>query len=175
MQNLEQIQIPKNEVKAKNYFKIVKDKIINGEISALEVMVFFKKNHKIFESLKEDKEIKSIFEKEFENNKEGKSVKILGNRLTETSRSHYDYSDCNDPNLEELYNIQNRVEELIKEREKELKNLHPDNNKSNKFGINKYEIISNKSYELIEKEEETEVFSVNPPTKYSKTSTTFYV
>lgn len=164
------------EVKAKDLTNNIKNSMLNGNIDIIDAFMFLKKNAKIFETLYEDKKIKELLQTEFDNNKEKKSVKRYGQRITQSDRANYDYSECGDPELEELYKIQKQVKELIKNRENQLKQLHQDNSsKEISFGIKKPEIVTNVEYNLEIKEVPTDVITVNPPIKYGKTSLSFFV
>lgn len=120
---------------------MIKYNIKEGHTDTIEMMLSLKKLEKISEEVKEDKEIKEIF---LENTKKvldgGKSVDMYGAKITVRAvHTYYDFSECGDSVLDAMYKIKKDLDEMIKQRETEIKAMFPSN--PSKLGIPKRTII----------------------------------
>ncbi len=124
----------------------IKYEVKEGNINPLEMMITIKRLAKIVElttdSQKGDKEVREIFLKATQMALDGgKSVDMFGANLrVQATGVHYDFNECNDSVLNELYKIQTEVKEAIDKREAEIKILLPaEDNKT--LGIRSKKII----------------------------------
>ena len=115
----------------------IKQQILSGAVDPIETYVSLKRMDKVMEatisSQKGDKELKELFKEKVRLSLDGnKSVDMFGANLSlRPTGTTYDFKDCGDQYLNELYKIQEQVKELIKTREEEIKQmLPPDDNKS---------------------------------------------
>lgn len=165
------LSLPKAKEMSSSLIKEVKE----GNMSALKASIVLKKFEKAREHFEKNPEIKSQLEDEIRKYQEGKTSKVFGASVTEQARGYYDFSTCNDPYWEELSAIQEKVSNLLKDREEYLKSLHPDNKKENlkagkiDFKVQTEKAVIDKTYKFIEEPVETEVFEINTPRKGYKT------
>jgi hypothetical protein len=137
------------QVDDKHLIDSIKYQILEGNCNPIEVYLGLKRLSKVVEGTidgsKGDKELKEIFKnkvREYLGNE--KSVTMFGANLSiRPTGTSYDFSECNDEYLNELYRIQSEVKELITVRENEIKAmLPPDDNK--KLGIRTKTIVNDK-------------------------------
>ena len=152
----------------------IKREIVEGNVNPLEVLIALKRMQKVIEltvdSSKGDKEVKEILRKAVETSLDGgKSLDYMGANLRiQDTGVHYDYSECNDIYLNELYRIQELVKENIKKREEEIKALlPPEDNK--KLGIRSRVIVQEylPHFEFVEHGEDNTIF---PPIRKAGSS-----
>lgn len=88
-----------------------------------------------------DKEMKEVFRSAVEKALDGgKSVDMFGANLAiRPTGTSYDFTECGDEYLNELYRIQNEIKIAVKQREDEIKAMLPPD--SNKIGIQTRAII----------------------------------
>lgn len=123
----------------------IKTAVKEGTINPIQCLLAIKRMAKIVElttdSQKGDKEVREVFKTAVQNALDGgKSVKMFGATLSMMATgTTYDYSECGDSALNELYVIQAKVKELIKEKEDMIKAVLPPD--TNKLGIQTKKII----------------------------------
>lgn len=107
------------------------DKLKEGYINPIQFHLAMKRMEKLVEVVSKNNDAKDIIVSEVRKNLSGnaKSIKMYGATLSVAATyTWYDFSNCNDIYLNELYDIQEKVKQLIKDREEELKLLIPNNN-----------------------------------------------
>lgn len=172
---LEQIN---NLPKGKEVAKVLQQQILEGELNPLEVSIFLKKVAKIEKELTEGengKKVKEAIVDEILKYQVKSTSKAYGAEIREQNRSFYDFSVCNDELWNDLTEIEKKVAALKKEREEELKALHPDNQKTKGFGIQKTSLNTEYTVDLIIEKIPVEVYDVEPPLKGVKTIHAYYV
>lgn len=110
-----------------------------GEVDALAAMTFVKRCAKIAELVLDDEVFKKLAIDEAYKHLPGntKSFTIYSAYICKGATStKYDFSECNDPVLEQLYKIQEYLKGEIKKREEELKLLIPREGSLSEFAIN---------------------------------------
>lgn len=124
----------------KDVAKNIKEVLLSGDVNPLEVYVGLRRMDNVVAltigSEKGDKDIKEMMKEKVRVALDGgKSVDMFGANLSlRATGTYYDYKECGDKYLLELYRIQEEVKGLIKQREDEIKTaLPPDDNK--KLGI----------------------------------------
>jgi hypothetical protein len=107
------------------------DKLREGYINPIQFHLAMKRMEKLVEVVSKNDDAKDIIISEVRKNLSGnvKTVKMFGASLSVAATyTYYDFRECNDIYLNELYDIQEKVKQLIKDREDELKLLIPNNN-----------------------------------------------
>lgn len=143
-----------------NVAKEISELIRNGHADAIQIFIALKRVGKINElcldSQKGDKELRdTILNKVKMALDGGKSLDIYGANLRiQATGINYDFSECNDSVLNEMYKIQEQLKGWIKQREEFIKvTLPPD---TNKLGIQSKKIIQEGVPSLIWSEDEFE-------------------
>lgn len=104
----------------------IKDAIINGDVNPLDVLVQLKMIEKTLEVLK-DKEVESEIMREASKFHKDELLEYRGCKLeVKEVGVSYDYSTCNDSDIETLYEEKKRIDEKIKQRESFLKTINGD-------------------------------------------------
>ena len=153
----------------------LKDTLKSGDIDILQAYVSLKKMNKVLEMTidgsKGDKEMKALFLKEVERSIDGnKSISIHGATLrTQATGTSYDFSECGDTVLNELYKIKAQIDESIKTREAEIKAILPaEDNKV--LGIRSKKIIQEGGIPMLSYSDDEFEETIFPPIKRSGTS-----
>lgn len=151
---------------SKQYIRDIKSSVINGEVNALQAFTVLKRMAKISEELTKDKDIKQLALDEFDKHP-GKSLEAWSAKIIRAATyTYFDFSECNHPQLNELYDIQKRVEADIKNLEEELKLLIPKETTQIGLGIvsDSKDIVIKQmpSYGYVEHEDQV---TVNAPKK----------
>lgn len=170
IQKFMNISLVAHDEVAKEFIALVKE----GHIDPIQAYVALKRVGKINElcldSQKGDAEFREIVHTTVQNALDGgKSVDIYGANLRiQDTGIIYDYSECGDKVLNELYEIQETVKDLIKKREAHIKILLPPND-TKTLGIRSEDLIDSKfpKFELEEAITESKIF---PPIRKSGSS-----
>lgn len=124
----------------------ITEAVVEGHVDPVQMYIALKRMEKVLkltiDSQDGNKELKEIFKNAVRKSLDGgKSLEMFGANLRmQATGTWYDFSNCNDSVLNELYKIQEQVKELVKTRENEIKALlPPDDNK--KLGIRTRTII----------------------------------
>ncbi len=123
----------------------IKTALLSGEVEPLEVYIGLRRMNKVIEltisSDGGDKEIKELFKEKVRMALNGdKSVDLYGANLSlRATGTRYDFTDCKDTYLAELYKIQKEVAGKIKEREDYIKLVLPADSKT--LGIRSHKLI----------------------------------
>ena len=115
MENSKEAYLPVKEVlvlpPAKDLVESVQKQMLEGEVDALKVQIFFKKMAKLAELVYKGEEGEKIKEKLLEQVKlyqKGQTSEVFGSKIIEQNRKYIDYSGCNDPIWEKLKEIELR-------------------------------------------------------------------
>jgi hypothetical protein len=114
--------------KVDDFIEAAKTSIKQGTSDPLAVYTVLKRMSKISEEIFKDNEIKDIVLNEADKYLSGskKSFDLYSATICKMpTYTYYDFSGCNDPELETLYKIQKEVALRIKLKEDELKELIP--------------------------------------------------
>lgn len=104
----------------------IKQRVFDGEVSAVDTGIILKKLEKICKDIKEDKVFNDFVKDETIKAFDGKALIKFGFKISErNNRTAYDFTVCNDPLYNKLAEIQAEIKEAIKAREEQLKALIP--------------------------------------------------
>lgn len=153
----------------------IKSQILQGNINALEGWVIVKRMAKIGETVLEDSELKELAIKEFNKytpEKGKKSVTVFSANISHCAvHTAYDFKECGHEVLNELYNIQAQVKEVIAQIEEELKLIIPSETKQAQvFGVESHNVdkLFPKFPKLVWENNSGIVYSCEPPRKIQK-------
>lgn len=170
------IDLRQNDKLTKDIINDISEKIINGEINACYAGVVLKRMAKVVEEVYKLPAVKNKIVDETKRYIEGtpKGEKIFGaNILYCATSTNYDFKECGHIVLDELYKIQEKVEEEIKLIEAELKLMIPTKStmetKDGVLGIKDTtkEIVISKMPSLVW-ETNDDIVRVKPPVKYQR-------
>lgn len=152
-----------------NIAESIIEQVTEGNIDPIQMYLALKKMEKVvkltIDSSDGNKELREICKDAVRKSLDGgKSLEMFGAKLRmQATGTWYDFSNCNDTVLNELYKIQKEVNELIKTRETEIKALLPaEDNK--KLGVRTRPIIQTGFPQFTIDENEWEDV-LNPPIK----------
>ena len=153
----------------------LKETLQSGEVDLLQAYVSLKKMDKVLkmtiDGTEGDKAMKEMFFNAVEKAKEGnKSIDIYGANLrTQATGTRYDFTECGDTVLNELYKIKAQIDESIKTREAEIKAILPaEDNKV--LGIRSKKIIQEGGIPMLSYSDDEFEETIFPPIKRSGTS-----
>lgn len=97
--------------------------MISGYVDPIATYINMARVEKIIKQVKDDKDVKELALKEFE--KYGEKRRLFGDCEVERSEVgvRYDFSECGDTILNDMYSQRDNLNALIKEREEALKIL----------------------------------------------------
>jgi len=148
----------------------IKQKVYDGEISAVDTGILLKKLAKISEEIFKDEAFKTVVQDETTKSFTGKSLERFGFKISERATStFYDFKVCNDPLYNKLLEISEQIKEALKGREEQLKALIPTNN-SVAFAIasTEHKTVIAAMPELNWVEGDGEEVTLQQPLKYQK-------
>lgn len=114
--------LPDTRAGIKSYVIRAKEGILEGNLEPFYVAKMLKSFEEIVKQLRDDADIKLYIENESDKYHE-KTIDAFGAKFTKQERAFYDYSECNDSYLSELYQKLDEIKEQIKEREEFLKRV----------------------------------------------------
>lgn len=114
--------MPSNEKEINSFVEMVKNEVIEGNRNPLELAVLLKSLEEVCKRIKEDERVKSAIRNEAEKYGQ-KNFEDYGASIQIRDGGKWDYSECNDPELERLVKVQEETKDQIKAREKVLQNL----------------------------------------------------
>ncbi len=129
----------------KEVAKNIKSILLSGDVDPIELYVGLKRMDKVIaltiSSADGDKEIKELFKEKVRMSLDGnKSIDMFGANLSlRATGTRYDFTDCKDTYLVELYKIQKQVAEKIKEREEYIKMVLPADSRT--LGVRSHKMI----------------------------------
>lgn len=97
-----------------------KQEVLSGECNPLDVFVQLKNLNDVIKGILEDKDINNEILNEADKFP-GKSFSYKGGEITKSSKSTYDFSNCNDEILKQLEQEKEILEQQIKNRQELLK------------------------------------------------------
>jgi len=118
-------QLPETKSEIKNYTRIIKEKVLDGEVNVLEFAARVSALEQLFKALKSDHLIKDVILEESE--KYGSKSFEQGNAKFQIKEVgvKFDFTTCMDVEWESLDSELKRISELKKEREAFLKTIKP--------------------------------------------------
>ena len=118
-------RLPETKAEINTYSKAAICEILDGEVDVLKAYKHMSAIQETFEAIKKDKNVKELAVTEAL--KHGKSFDYYGcNYQVKETGVKYDYSECGDSCLDDLYDELARLKQQIKERENFLKSLKPE-------------------------------------------------
>lgn len=167
----ELLDIRQNDKLTKDIITDIADKILSGEVNPAHAGVVIKRMAKISEEVLKIKPVKDAIFKETEKYIKGGQKDIFGASISiAPTYTAYDFKECGHTVLNELYKIQEQVEEEIKIIEDELKLMIPTKetmqNVEGQFGIKdtSKDVVIKLMPELVFKQND-DIINVKPPQK----------
>jgi len=117
--------LPTSKAERETFVQLCVDEIKNGLRNPLDLEIMLKNLEETVNAIRKHPEVKELVLEEAEKFTE-KSFAYKGVLVTKTSRTNYDYSDCNDSILSDLKDREKEIKQGIKERENFLKGIKPD-------------------------------------------------
>ncbi len=119
-------KMPETKEEIKNYVRIVKDSVLNGEVEPLQFAANVSALEQLFKALKADILIKDVILEEAE--KYGSKSFDKGNAKYQIKEVgvKYDFSGCNDSELDQITSDLKELTNEKKKRETLLKAIDPD-------------------------------------------------
>jgi hypothetical protein len=115
-------QMPENKAQIKSFVNSVKDEILLGWNNPLELDLRLKIMEEIIKAIRKDEEIQEAVILEADKYQE-KTVTIFGCEVQKRNSTTYDYSTCNDPELDLLQAKAEQANKELKARQEFLKSL----------------------------------------------------
>jgi hypothetical protein len=116
---IELLQAPITKSGQSEMVDAVCQKIMSGELDPIKTEIALKSLEEMIKLIRSNSHVKQITREECE--KYGKTFSKFGVEITNSSRTTYDYSGCNDSVYNDLIIQQNDLKEQIKIREQQLK------------------------------------------------------
>lgn len=116
--------LPANKTERELFVLKAVDEIMSGVRNPLEVEVILKNVEETINAIRKHPEVKEAIQIEAEKYHE-KTFKAYGCSITKTSRTTYDFSNCNDSVYNDLKEQETKAKEALKERETLLKAIKP--------------------------------------------------
>ena len=117
--------LPTSKAERETFVQLCVDEIKNGLRNPLDLEIMLKNLEETVNAIRKHPEVKELVLEEAEKFSE-KSFAYNGVLVTKTSRTNYDFSDCNDSILSDLKDREKEIKQGIKERENFLKGIKPD-------------------------------------------------
>ena len=160
---------------SKETVALIKQAILRGESDPAYVGVVLKKFAKVADTVKKDKDLQDIIEKETKLHQEGntKTFTLYGAKVTIANTGFWDYSQTQDPLLEKMEEIAQTMKEQIKLRKEQIQSQalawESKNTPGNivEFGLKPFNVTWDDLPKLTWEEGIGEV-ETNPPTKKGK-------
>lgn len=118
----ELFSIPKDKADLEYKSNMISELILDGNLNPIEVEINLKKFEDLASSVRKKtrENLLSTLDKYPE-----KTISVFGADITRSSRSTYDYSTCNDSELQELQAQLDKLNEKVKKRQEMLKHIDP--------------------------------------------------
>jgi len=120
-------RLPQNKKELNSFFVAAKNEILNGYTDLIQLKIQMKIFSDLLKKLNDDKEIKNAICNEVANSDQEK--------IKYQERTKWDFSVCNDSELEELLEYEKKVKAAIIERKDFLKGIDPNNDLNNERPI----------------------------------------
>jgi hypothetical protein len=117
-------QMPENKAQIDSFIKAAENEILSGFFNPLEVEKQLKIMEELITGLRKNPKIREQLLNELDKYSE-KTISAFGVDFTKGNRTTYDYSTCNDSELEKLMADKKMLDEKIKSRQEMLKNIQP--------------------------------------------------
>lgn len=116
--------LPATKAERETFVQMCVDEITSGYRNPLELEIMLKNLEETVNAIRKHPEVKEAIQQEAEKYTE-KSFKAYGCAVTKTSRTTYDFSNCNDSLYSELKEKEAEVKQAVKDRENFLKTIKP--------------------------------------------------
>lgn len=116
--------LPATKAERETFVQMCVDEITSGYRNPLELEIMLKNLEETVNAIRKHPEVKEAIQIEAEKYNE-KTFKAFGCSITKTSRTTYDFTQCNDSVYNDLKEQETKAKELLKEREILLKAIKP--------------------------------------------------
>lgn len=116
--------LPATKAEREVFVQMCVDEIISGTRNPLELELMLKNLEETVSAIRKNPEVKGAIQAEAEKYTE-KTFKVFGCSITKTSRTTYDFAQCNDSVYNDLKAQEAQVKEALKDRENLLKAIKP--------------------------------------------------
>lgn len=116
--------LPATKAERETFVQMCVDEITSGHRNPLELEIMLKNLEETVNAIRKHPDLKSAIQQEAEKYSE-KTFKAFGCSITKTSRTTYDFTQCNDSTYNELKEQEVKAKEMLKERENLLKAIKP--------------------------------------------------
>lgn len=157
-------------IDVKDQVILISTAIMNGDVNPAKAGVFLKRMEKIAKEVLENKEVKDTIEEDTIKYITGSKDKIFGASISHCAiYTGYDFSNCGDPELDSLYDIQEIIKAKIKDKEDALKLIIPKEKQGANFGIksSNRNMLIEQTWQLKEINS-GEILEIRPPVKFQK-------
>lgn len=117
-------KMPENKAQIDSFIKAAENEILSGVFNPLEVEKQLKIMEELISGLRKNPKIREQLLNELDKYSE-KTISAFGVDFTKGNRTTYDFSTCNDSELEKLMADKEILDEKIKLRQEMLKNIQP--------------------------------------------------
>jgi hypothetical protein len=117
-------QMPENKAQIETFIRAAEFELTNGDYNPLEVEKQLKVMEELIAGIRKNNAIRSQLMSELDKYTE-KTISAFGADFTKSGRTTYDYSTCNDSDLQELQTEADVINEKLKKRQEMLKNIVP--------------------------------------------------
>lgn len=116
--------LPDNKSQIESFIRVAKNEILSGEVNPLEIDIRLKIMEELIAGLRKDSDIKAAILNELDMYPE-KTVAVYGAEITKRNYTKYDFSLCNDSELELLQAEADLANMKVKQRQEMLKVISP--------------------------------------------------
>ena len=117
-------QMPENKAQIESFIRSAEQEITSGFYNPLEVEKQLKIMEELISGIRKNKNVRDQLLSELDRYTE-KTISAYGVDFTKSSRSTYDYSACNDSELDLMQAEADELNKRIKERQEMLKHIQP--------------------------------------------------
>lgn len=114
--------LPQTKNERKNFVEMCVNEILSGSKNPLELELYLKNIEDTISEIRKNEEVKRLIYEEASKYNQ-KTFEFANAEITLTSRSTFNFKDCNDSIYNDLDNVLKTTKEQIKEREAFLKSL----------------------------------------------------
>ena len=117
-------QMPENKAQIESFIRSAKSEILSGFYNPIQVEIQLKIMEELIAGLRKDSDIRNQLLTELDRYTE-KTIAVFGSEITKSNRTSYDYSTCNDSDLQTLQAQADELNAKIKKRQEMLKFIEP--------------------------------------------------
>lgn len=116
--------LPATKAERETFVQMCVDEITSGFRNPLELEIMLKNLEETVNAIRKHPDVKQAVQTEAEKYSE-KTFKAFGCSITKTSRTTFDFTQCNDSTYNELKEQEVKAKEMLKDRENLLKAIKP--------------------------------------------------